>query len=269
MISVLILSYNEEDNLKKCLQSVAFSNDIVLLDSFSSDKTVQIAEGFGARVCQRKFDDYATQRNYGLNLEFSNDWILMIDADERIPEDLYQEIISIIQLKDNPKTLYRVRRKDIFMNRWIKHSSGYPTWFGRLFKKGTVRVERAINEEYYTDGELGFLKSHLVHYPFNKGLDYWFERHNRYSQMEAQKLMVEKKDALNIWNFFHRDPMLRRKAFKAFAYKMPFRPLLTFIFLYVFKLGMLDGRPGFHFSLMRSFYEYQIDLKMKELNKAK
>ena len=124
-------------------------------------------------------------------------------------------------------------------------------------------------ETLNTEGEVGVLAEHMVHYPFNKGLDYWFERHNRYSQMEARKLMEEKKEPLNIRNFFHKDPMLRRKAFKAFAYKIPFRPLLTFIFLYVFKLGMLDGRPGFHFSLMRSFYEYQIDLKMNELNQAK
>ena len=269
MLSILILTLNEEVNVGDCINSVKFSDDIFVLDSFSSDQTVEIAEALGANVIQRKFDNYAAQRNYGLNLEFKHDWILMIDADERIPEDLYQEIISIIQFKDNPKTLYRVRRKDIFMDRWIKHSSGYPTWFGRLFKKGTVRVERAINEEYYTDGEIGFLNRHMVHYPFNKGLDYWFERHNRYSQMEAQKLMEEKKSRLIFGTFSIKIRCCAEKHSKPLPIKCLFRPLLTFIFLYVFKLGMLDGRPGFHFSLMRSFYEYQIDLKMNELNQAK
>ena len=267
--SVLILTKDEEINLQDCISSVNGSDDIHLLDSYSSDNTIKIAEQLGLVVHQRIFDNYAAQRNYGLNLKFKNDWILMIDADERLSEDLSKEIETVVKIKNNPTTLYRFRRKDFFMGKWIKHSSGYPTWFGRLFRKGTVQVKREINEEYYTEGEVGVLAEHMVHYPFNKGLDYWFERHNRYSQMEAQKLMEEKKESLNIRNFFHKDPMLRRKAFKAFAYKIPFRPLLTFIFLYVFKLGMLDGRPGFHFSLMRSFYEYQIDLKMNELNQAK
>ena len=168
-------------------------------------------------------------------------------------------------VEENPVTLYRMRRKDMFMGRWLKRSSGYPTWFGRLFRKGAVRVEREINEEYYTDGEIGLLEGHLIHYPFNKGITYWLERHNRYSSMEAKKLLNERMEAVEWSNFLSKDPMLKRKAFKAFAYRMPFRPLLTFCFLYFVKLGFLDGKPGFHFSLMRAVYEYMICLKMREL----
>ena len=167
--------------------------------------------------------------------------------------------------KENPVTMYRMRRKDMFMGRWLKRSSGYPTWFGRLFRKGMVRVEREINEEYYTNGEVGLLKGHLIHYPFNKGISYWLERHNRYSSMEAVKLR-EERDAPVVWrDFSSSDPMLKRKTFKALAYRMPFRPLLTFCFLYFVKLGLLDGKAGFHFSIMRSIYEYMISLKIYEL----
>ena len=264
-ISVLILTYNEALNLPNCLSSVAFSDDVVILDSLSTDGTIQLAGASGATVLQRPFDNYAAQRNFGLAHDFKHEWILMLDADERIPEDFVEEICSVTDQKKSPITLYRMRRKDMFMGRWLKRSSGYPTWFGRLFRKGMVRVEREINEEYYTNGEIGLLEGHLIHYPFNKGISYWLERHNRYSSMEAVKLR-EERDAPVVWrDFLSSDPMLKRKAFKALAYRMPFRPLLTFCFLYFFKLGLLDGKAGFHFSIMRSIYEYMISLKMNEL----
>jgi glycosyltransferase involved in cell wall biosynthesis len=263
-ISILILTYDEAINLPDCLSSVAFSDDVVVLDSGSTDATVQLAEAAGATVLQRPFDNYAAQRNFGLSHDFQHDWILMLDADERIPEDFVEEIRAVTGRKVNPVTLYRMRRKDMFMGRWLKRSSGYPTWFGRLFRKGAVRVEREINEEYYTDGEIGLLEGHLIHYPFNKGITYWLERHNRYSSMEAKKLLHERMEKVEWSNFLSKDPMLKRKAFKAFAYRMPFRPLLTFCFLYFVKLGFLDGKAGFHFSLMRSIYEYMISLKMRE-----
>ncbi|WP_269527017.1 glycosyltransferase family 2 protein [Coraliomargarita parva] len=266
-VSILILTYNETVNIVDCLESVAFSDDVVVLDSESSDSTAEIARDFGATVLTRAFDNYAAQRNYGLAHNFKYEWVLMLDADERVPDDFFAELECVSELENNPVTLYRMRRKDMFMGRWLKRSSGYPTWFGRLFRKGKVRVEREINEEYYTDGEIGLLEGHLIHYPFNKGIAYWLERHNRYSSMEAVKLSDERKEPVVWTNFLSKDPMLRRKAFKAFAYRMPFRPFLTFCFLYFVKLGFLDGKAGFHFSLMRAFYEYMISLKIRELHR--
>ncbi|MBK1856544.1 glycosyltransferase family 2 protein [Verrucomicrobiaceae bacterium 5K15] len=258
------MTYNEELNLPGCLESLSFCDDIVVLDSHSSDDTVAIAKHAGATVLSRKFDNYAAQRNFGLAYDFKHDWILMLDADERVTDDLVREMLDEVNSVNNPVSLYRMRRKDMFMDRWLKRSSGYPTWFGRLFKKGEVRVEREINEEYYTDGEIGLLDGHLIHYPFNKGIEYWFERHNKYSSMEAVKLANEQQGSVNWSDFLNTDPMLRRKAFKAVAYRMPFRPLLTFFFLYVVKFGFLDGKAGFHYSVMRSVYEYMISLKMRE-----
>ena len=268
-LSILILTYNEAVNLPACLESVSFSDDVVVLDSQSSDETLSIAEAHGATVLTRAFDNYAAQRNYGLAHDFKYEWILMLDADERIPEDFIEELKKVTERLDNSVTLYRMRRKDMFMGRWLKRSSGYPTWFGRLFRKGRVKVEREINEEYYTDGNIGLLEGHLIHYPFNKGINYWLERHNRYSSMEAVKLSEERLVSIVWKDFLSSDPMLQRKAFKAFAYRMPFRPLLTFCFLYFVKLGFLDGKAGFHFSLMRSVYEYMIELKTQELNRVK
>ena len=269
MISVLILTYNEELNIDGALNSLSFSDDIHILDSLSNDGTKNICDKHNVNFHIRKFDNYAAQRNFGLSLDFKYDWILMIDADERPTTQLIQEIENIVNLTNNLCTLYRLRRKDYFMNKWIKHSSAYPTWFGRLIKKGRVEVRREINEEYYTDGKVGFLESHLIHYPFNKGVEYWFERHNKYSTMEAKRLSGESVSFSDLKNFLHKDPMIRRKIFKSLAYKMPFRPILTFVFLYFVKLGILDGYAGFNYSLMRAFYEFQIDLKIKELKDSK
>lgn len=265
MISILILTKNEVVNLGDCLDSVAFSDDVVILDSESTDATVQIAKSFSATVLTRPFDNYAAQRNFGLAHNFKHDWVLMLDADERVPEDFVEEIRAVTNRIDNPVTLYRMRRKDIFMGRWLKRSSGYPTWFGRLFRKGQVRVEREINEEYYTSGKVALLEGHLMHYPFNKGIAYWFERHNRYSSMEAVKLLEECAQSLAYENFISRDPMLRRKAFKALAYRLPLRPFLTFVYLYFVRFGFLDGKAGLNFCLMRAVYEILINLKIKEL----
>ena len=191
-VSVVILTLNEEKNLPGCLESVKWSNEVIVFDSFSSDQTTQIATSYGAQVIQRAFDNYAAQRNAALDEPFyKNPWVLMLDADERVPDELATELRLVTEGTESDFTLYRIRRKDMFLGKWLRRSSGYPTWFGRLIRIGRVRVEREINEEYHTDGKVGFLKEHLIHYPFNRGISYWFERHNRYSSMEAEVLFSE------------------------------------------------------------------------------
>jgi glycosyltransferase involved in cell wall biosynthesis len=266
MISVLILTLNEEDNLPRCFTSLAWCHDVVILDSFSTDNTVEIASSLGARVFQRQFDDYASQRNFGLNdITYKNRWVLMVDADEEVPSELVIEIQSKINSAGDI-CLFRLRRKDFFFGRWIRRSSGYPTWFGRLIKIGHVRVDRAINEEYNTDGEIGFLSEHLHHYPFNKGFSAWFEKHNRYSTMEAALKTEERLVLPKGTDLLSSDPTKRRRAVKSLVYRMPFRPLLMFFALYVVRGGFLDGRAGLTFCLLRSFYEFMINCKVQELS---
>ncbi|MCF8057638.1 MAG: glycosyltransferase family 2 protein [Desulfocapsa sp.] len=268
MISILVLTFNEEVNLPNCLNSLNWCDDIVVLDSFSADRTGAIAKEHGARVVQRKFDNYAAQRNCGLNeIEYTNPWLLMVDADELVTPELAQEIKQVVQAGDPGTYLYRMRRKDFFLGKWIKRSSGYPTWFGRLMKVGHVRVERSINEEYVTDGEIGYLQGHLHHYPFNKGCGAWLEKHNRYSTMEAELLAGEGLSSPSLAELRSKDPALRRRAIKAFVYRLPGRPLLMFVALYFFRGGILDGRAGFTFCTLRAIYEYMINLKVKEIRR--
>lgn len=265
MASILILTYNEELNLPRCLESVKWSNDVVVLDSYSSDQTVKIAKEYGARVVQRAFDNYSAQRSYGLNeIQYRHPWVLMVDADEEVTVELSDEIQSLVSSEENDLTLYRFRRRDFFMGRWIKHSSGYPTWFGRLIKRGHVRVEREVNEEYVTDGKFGLLENHVNHYPFNKGLSSWIDKHNRYSTMEAQLIADKSRPEFYFRNLFNRDPATRRIAVKALVYKLPGRPLLMFLALYILKGGFLDGMPGFIFCNLRAYYEFMIDSKVWE-----
>lgn len=264
-ISVLILTLNEENNLPSCLESVAWSDDIVVFDSFSTDETVAIAKAAGARVFQRKFDGYASQRNAALReVEYKNPWVLMVDADERWHKSMYDEIRRAMA-NGNDVSLYHFRRKDMFMGCWLKRSTGYPTWAGRLVKLGEVSVKRDVNEEYWTSGKKDYLKSHFIHYPFNKGIAFWLERHNRYSSMEAEALVKEVQGSLRLRDLFSSAPTIRRRFLKQLAYRLPCRPLLVFCYLYFVRMGFLDGVPGLTYCRLRSMYEYMIDLKVKEL----
>jgi glycosyltransferase involved in cell wall biosynthesis len=268
-ISTVILTLDEEVNLPGALQSLAgHCNDVVVFDSFSSDSTCAIAATFGARVVQRKFDDYASQRSAALALEFRHPWVLMIDADERMSPSLWEEMEGSVKSAGDDVCIFRMRRKDIVFGKWLKRSSGYPTWFGRLLRRGRVRIEREVNEQYLTDGAVAHLSGHLLHYPMNRGIAHWVDRHNQYSTMEARRLMVERQGPISLAALFSRDPTERRKTLKAISYRLPGRPLLVFCYLYLFRLGFLDGAAGYRYCRLRAFYEHLIDIKVDELAAA-
>jgi len=264
-VSVLILTLNEEANLAECIDSCGWSDDIIVFDSMSEDRTLEIANTKGVRLVQRRFDNYAAQRNAALTtVQYKNPWVLMVDADERVSSELAAEIATTIAGVGAEVALFRIRRKDFFLGKWLRRSSGYPSWFGRLVRLGHVRVEREVNEEYIADGEIGHLEAHLHHYPFNRGIAYWFERHNRYSTMEAIAKMRMHNDRIVVRELFAWDPIDRRRMLKQCLYRLPLRPLIVFLYLYIVRLGFLDGRAGFYFGRMRAAYEMLIDLKVIE-----
>jgi glycosyltransferase involved in cell wall biosynthesis len=265
-ISVLILTLNEELNLPGCLESVAWSDDIVVFDSYSADGTVEIARAAGARVVQRTFDNYAAQRNAALTqVTYKHPWVLMVDADERWPREMYDEMKDALS-HSGDVSIYYFLRKDMFLGRWLRHT-GYPTWAGRLVKLGDVTVTRAINEQYLTAGAKGYLKGHFIHHPFNRGVAHWLGRHNQYSSMEAQALAGETQNRLSLRALLAREPARRRRALKQLAYRLPCRPLLVFGYLYVLRLGFLDGMAGLAYCRLRMIYETMIDLKLRELRR--
>jgi glycosyltransferase involved in cell wall biosynthesis len=268
-ISILVLTFNEELNIGGCLESVGWSDDVLVLDSFSTDGTVQIARECAVRVVQRKFDNYAAQRNFGLQQQFKYPWVLMLDADERISPELRTEMVEATHMAGPAVAMFRMRRRDHLFGRWIKGSSGYPTWFGRLARVGRVRVERPINEEYHADGDLRDLRGHLDHFPFNKGFAAWIAKHDRYSSMEAQLRLKGTATRLHWRDLLQRDADLRRRALKALAYRLPFRPLAIFTALYIVRGGLFEGRAGLTFCALRAWYEFAIDCKLMELQRRR
>jgi hypothetical protein len=200
---------------------------------------------------------------------FKNPWVLLVDADERVPQDLWAEIQRVTESAKPTDAMFLVRRRDYLLGRWIKRSSGYPTWFGRLVRPGLVRVERTINEEYHAEGGVGYLDLHLDHFPFNRGFADWIAKHNRYSSMEAELICSETLAPLEVTGLFSPDPLVRRKTQKRILYKIPGRPLWMFMALYIFRGGFLEGRAGFAFCCLRAWYEMLIELKVLELRRRR
>lgn len=270
-VSVLVLTLNEEVNLPRCLKSLQWCDDVVVLDSFSTDETSDIARNSGVRLIQRQFDNYANQRRYGLNeIKYKHAWLFMLDADEVFPDDLVEEISRKLAACDEETTLFRLRCKYYLFGHWIKHSTTYSSlWIGRLMRIGRVWIDRSINEEYQTDGTVQLLESSILHYPFNKGFHAWLEKHNRYSSMEAELKFTSGTAKWSWRDFRNPDPAIRRKAIKAFMYSLPARPLIMFVGWYFVKGGILDGRAGFMYCTLKTIYEYLIDCKVRELRRRK
>jgi len=261
------LTKNEEANLSRCLASVAWSDDIIVLDDNSSDRTVEIARRHGASVICHSAGGERAQRVFSLQkISFKYPWIYNPDADEVTPSDLRDEMLQVVADSDRHEVAYRVRFKNMFMGKWLKYSSIYPTWVVRLFRPDKVTFQREINLNYEIDGLEGRLQSHFEHYSFNKGLSEWFLKHNHYSDLEAIEAVKEKEHgSLDFIGLFClSNPPRRRKALKNLAWHLPGRPIVIFFYLLIVRRGFLDGRAGFDYCLLRSIYEAMIDLKIKE-----
>lgn len=268
MISVLVLTLNEEKNIARCLASLSWSTDVHVLDSYSTDKTVEIARAAGAQVTQRAFDNWAAHQNWAIsNLKFRHQWVYYSDADEVVPKDLAVEMLNVVSESTNKHVAFRVRYKNYFMNRWIKRCGIYPVWVMRLFRPDQVSWERTVNPTANVNGSTGQLASHFHHFSFEKGMEAWFAKHNAYSTAEAWetiKHIRDSKPALST-DLMSSNASSRRQALKELSYRLPCRPLLRFMYMYFFRLGFLDGKPGFHYCVLLSIYEYMITSKVREL----
>jgi len=268
MISVLILTANEEADLPRCLASVAgWSDDIFVFDSGSQDRTCQIARETGAQVAQRKFDNYAAQRNAALHtLPFRHPWVLSLDADEMLPAAAAAEMGAFAAAAPAHVAAARIRRRDFFQGRWLKHAQISP-FYVRLVRPGRVRYEREINEVLLVDGEVAELSEPFDHHPFSKGIAHWLDRHNRYSSMEARRALQERGAADFSWRqaLFAADFNVRRRHQKGIYYRLPGRPWLKLAYMLGWRRAFLDGGPGVTYAVLQAVYEYFIVLKEREL----
>lgn len=267
MISVLVLTRNEAADLPGCLASVAWCDDVHVLDSISTDGTAQVARSLGAVVTERQFDNFANQRNAGLALPYKHPWVLILDADERVPARLRDEIFEFASDASPEIVAARMRRRDYLWSTWLKHAQISP-FFIRLVRPQRVRYEREVNEVLRADGKIHELSAHFDHFPFSKGMSHWFEKHNLYSSMEAKEVLRARRpdQPTSLWvALFANDVNQRRIHQKQLFYRMPCRPVVKFIYMYFFRLALLDGRAGLAYTILQCFYEYMIVLKTREL----
>jgi len=267
-VSVFIQTLNEEDNLPRCLQSLTWSDDIVVLDSFSTDRTEEIARSVGARFYQRKYDGRANNQNWAVqNIDFKHPWVWYVDADEGTMPDLAKEIQAVTSDPSRPEVAFYVRRRNMLFGKWLKHGNVYKTcWFARLWKPNKMRWERGANPVAIIDGPTGYLKCDFVHYTLSKGFGAWFSKMNKTSTYEAEETIKELQCGRIDWTgLISRDPVRRRQALKRLSFRMPCRSLLIFIYMYLLKAGFLDGRPGLTYCLLQTFEEWQICCKVREL----
>lgn len=263
-ISVLILTKNEQQDLPGCLASVAWSDDVHVLDSLSTDATPNLARQAGAQLTQRAFDGYASQRNAGLRLPFKHAWLLIVDADERIPAELALEMRAFVRTAPAGTVAARMRRRDIWWDTWLRHSQISP-FYVRLVRPDKVHYEREINEVLVVDGLIADLNEAFDHHPFSKGLDHWLAKHNTYSRMEAD-LILSGGVRQPSWKtaLLGRDFNERRVHQKAIFYRLPARPLIKLVYMLLWRRGLLDGVAGIRYAILQSIYEYMIVLKVKE-----
>lgn len=268
MFSILILTYNEERNLLECLKSIEWCDDIWILDSGSTDRTIEIAKSYGCKILTRKFDNFGNQRNYAIDTAtFKYPWVFDLDADERFTLALKAECETVVQ-KDE-KSGYYCSYKNIMWGKWLKYSTGFPVYQMRLHKIGEIRfIEYGHGQrEGAALRGIGYLKEPYIHYDFSKGLSAWFSKHVDYARREAELLLNEK-----IFNkaIDGNDKISRHRRMKRWAYKMPFQPLLRFIYVYFIHFGFLDGLAGFRFAKMQMWFQFMINTIYKDLkNKDK
>lgn len=270
MISVLILTRNEEQDLPGCLDSVAWSDDIHIFDSHSTDRTAEIARERGATVTTRTFDGYASQRNAAMQLPFKHPWVLVLDADERPTPALSAEMQQAVAAAPANVGGFRMRRRDFLWDTWLQHAQLTP-FYVRLLRVGHVHYTRDINEVVEVTGEIAELHTPLDHFAFSKGLSHWVAKHNSYSSREAELLASGDavRNASVYQALFARNFHERRVAQKAIFYELPGRPLIKWVYMMFVRGAILDGHAGIMYATLQSFYEYLIEIKCREIRRKK
>jgi glycosyltransferase involved in cell wall biosynthesis len=244
-LSVTVITLNEEAHLVPCLESASFADEIVVLDSNSTDATVALARQFTDRVLTVPWEGFGKTKNRAIEAA-SGSWIFVLDADERITPALQQEIVQIVQA-DGPLDGYRVPRRNHFCGRLIKYLGWYPDYSIRLFRKSKARfVEREVHESVEVQGRVGTLQQPMLHYTY-KSISDFVLRMDRYSTLAAQEL---------VW--------LGKRPLPG---ELVWRPLLTFLKLYIFKRGFLEGRDGYTLAYLYSTYNFLKYYKFRELKR--
>jgi glycosyltransferase involved in cell wall biosynthesis len=274
-VSVLVPIKNEAANLPRCLDCVKWADEIFVVDSQSTDGSIEIAQSHGAKVVQFEFNGaWPKKKNWALDhLPFRNEWVFILDADEVLAPEAEAEFARAITDAAGIAG-YWINRRFMFMGRWLRHAY-YPNWNLRLFRHALGRYEKLtdaptnsgdneVHEHVLLNGATAKLKVEIDHYAF-PSIDVFVEKHNRYSNWEAR---VAADTLLNSSSGqISSETVDRRRRLKMLSHKIPFRPLLRFLYVYVWQKGFLDGIEGYYFARLHGFYEFLSVAKTRELQK--
>lgn len=243
-ISVVIITGNEEKNIRDCLNSVTWADEIIVVDSESSDNTVNIAKEFTNKIFIHKWEGYTSQKTYALKLA-NNEWVLSLDADERVSPELADEILKL-DLTNKSFEAYKIHRDNYFIGKLITNCGWGTDYQLRLFKKSTTKLSaRLVHEGFIVDGNISVLKNSIIHYSY-QNLKNGFNKINEYSTLEANE---------------------KYKSKKINSFKIIFYPFLGFIQHYFVRKGFLDGKHGLMISLMHAMTKLQVQMKIWELQR--
>lgn len=247
-ISTVIITYNEEENIKNCLKSVKWTDEIIVVDSYSTDKTIKICKEYGKKIkiFQRRWTGYSSQKNFGIS-RTKHKWVLSIDADEYITPELKDEIIQVIN-ENKTYSGYKISRKNFYFGKWIRWGGNYPDYQLRLFQKkyGKFKIV-PLHEGVSVKGQVGKLKNPMLHFSY-RNIDDYFKRFINYTELE-KNIMISKNIKINLFSI---------------VYYLLLLPLKKFISRYIFKLGFLDGIDGLivlklnNITKIVSFYKYYL-----------
>jgi len=248
-ISAIVITLNEEKNIRECLESLNWCDELIVVDSSSTDRTVEIAQGFNAKVQIVDNQTYGEKRNTGIDMA-SGEWILWIDADERITPELQKEITELIAADKQPYEAYLINRKSFFINKFIKHCGWYPDFTLRLFRRSTgIRFNTLlVHESAVFSGDKGRLKNDILHYT-DRDYEHYISKLNSYTTLSARQLF--------------------EKGRKAGFFDIIFRPAFTFFKMYFLKLGILDGFMGLVLCALSSVHVSVKYSKLYLLNRNK
>ena len=274
-VSVLVPIRNEAENLPRCLKSVQWAEEILVVDSQSTDGSAEIAQQHGAKVVQFEFNGtWPKKKNWALeHLPFKNDWVFILDADEVLPAEAENEFAGAIA-NAGKIVGYFISRRFFFLGRWLRHAY-YPNWNLRLFRHSLGRYEKLtgadtksgdneVHEHVVVQGPTARLKCEIEHYAF-PSIEVFVEKHNRYSNWEA-RVVADELLPKSSGRFGHAS-VERRRRLKLLARHLPFRPLLRFLHIYIWQKGFLDGRDGYYFARLHAVYEFLSVVKTYELRR--
>jgi glycosyltransferase involved in cell wall biosynthesis len=264
--SVVVLTLNEAANIAQCLDSAADADEVFVVDSGSTDATVAIAAARGARVATNPFSSFGQQRNWAHDsLPLAHDWVLHLDADERLTLALLKEATARVLADDGSLAGFYLAERTLLQGSWLRHAGQYPRYQARLVHRRRMRfVDHGHGQREFSALPFGTLAAPYDHHAFSHGVEAWLRKHAGYAAREAQQILEAHGAPPRLSTLWSSDRIAARRAAKYWAMKLPFRPSFRWLQIMIMNGGLLDGAPGREYARMMMTFQQMIDLCLHE-----